>query len=43
MKAKGRTLLGPAICDIIRQLESSLSIDGQNIVEQSAILGGLTE
>ena len=42
MKTEGRKLLGHAMCDIIRPI-GELSIAGQNIVEQSSILSGLTE
>jgi hypothetical protein len=42
MKTRGSKLLGQAMCDIIR-LIGGLSIANQSIVEQSAILSGLTE
>jgi hypothetical protein len=42
MKTEGRKLLGHAMCDIIQPIRER-SIAGQNIVEQSSILSGLTE
>jgi hypothetical protein len=42
MKTDGWRLLGQAMCDIIEAI-GELSIAGQNIVEQSPVLNGLTE
>jgi hypothetical protein len=42
MKTQRRNLLGRAMCDIIGTM-GKLAIAGQNIVEQSSILSGLTE
>ena len=42
MKTDGRRLLGQAMCDIIEPI-GELSIAGQNIVEHSPAVSGLTE
>jgi hypothetical protein len=42
MKTAERTLLGQAMCDIVRSI-GALSISSQSIVEQPSILSGLIE